>query len=384
MEATGTAAAASSVRWQLCYDVTAKTWWMVSGGARPGGVSARETDFGVGRRIWRQKRGFAPRKRGIRAGTEVVCSRSLGSCPPLLALALLWVSPWLTPSSQKRFLGEPREQPPPAGLPGTRWCLSIARTRPGPILGTVPRGQDLAATRQHALRLEAQVWPWPWADLGQETNPSAASNPRGVVSGPHGAAKASAKASAAAPERPSPGCGYYPDAEGFFWEADGLSWFLPCGITGKHRGSAASCAGFSGTGRPRGPAAFPIPTRASHPGGAGGEAAERCRSREPGPDPALPHRGRLQLPGQEVGLVSKGRRWRASSCRPPPDPLREHGAPSPTRPRALPARWRTEPGLQSEKSGAFEAAPAARSPALPPAAAAGVGEPGRAGTPGWR
>lgn len=37
MEATGTAAAASSVRWQLCYDVTAKTWWMVSGGARPGG-----------------------------------------------------------------------------------------------------------------------------------------------------------------------------------------------------------------------------------------------------------------------------------------------------------------------------------------------------------
>lgn len=27
MEAAGTA-----VRWQLCYDVTAKTWWMVSGG----------------------------------------------------------------------------------------------------------------------------------------------------------------------------------------------------------------------------------------------------------------------------------------------------------------------------------------------------------------
>lgn len=46
MEAAGTVAAPAaegSVKWQLCYDVRAKTWWMVSGGRRGlrvGGISA--------------------------------------------------------------------------------------------------------------------------------------------------------------------------------------------------------------------------------------------------------------------------------------------------------------------------------------------------------
>lgn len=41
MEAAGTAvapAAGGSVRWQLCYDVRAKTWWMVSEGNRVRGA----------------------------------------------------------------------------------------------------------------------------------------------------------------------------------------------------------------------------------------------------------------------------------------------------------------------------------------------------------
>lgn len=272
---------------------------------------------------------------------------------PALGLALAH------PRLPKTLLGgNPREQPPPAGLPGTRWCLSIARTRPGPILGTVPRGQDLAATRQHALRLEARVWPWPWADFGPETNPSAASNPRGVVSGPHGAEKASAKASAAAPERPSPGCGYYPDAEGFFWEADGLSWFLPCGITGKHRGSAASCAGLSGTGRPRGPAAFPIPTRASHPGGRAARLQNGAGAGSRGRILPCPTVGGCSFQGKRLGWYQRAVGGGHRPAGPPPPipsgntvPLRPRG------PEPCPPAGEQSRGFRARKVGPLRQPP---------------------------
>lgn len=58
---------------------------------------------------------------------------------PALALAL--AHPGCSASTNASW-GKPREQHPAAGLLGTCWCGSIARTQPGPVLGTAPRGQD--------------------------------------------------------------------------------------------------------------------------------------------------------------------------------------------------------------------------------------------------
>lgn len=91
MEVPGTAAAPAaegSVKWQLCYDVSAKTWWMVSGGGQVGesgsGLGCLILEGGGQQRVeaglWAKDAGvmpqpwLGPRGRKVRAQSARRCS----------------------------------------------------------------------------------------------------------------------------------------------------------------------------------------------------------------------------------------------------------------------------------------------------------------------